>query len=290
MEQGKKYKDGLFRDYFGDKERLMSLINALLKLNITDVDEIEINTLEGVFFGNLKNDLSCIVQNKLIFITEAQSTPNPNMPARMLFYGTELIKDYLSKINKKLYGANLVKLAAPKFFVIYTGKREEPLYSELSLKDAFLDECTLDLKVKVININSKNASRFLKKSLPLKDYTLFLRLVRKFEKKGTSRPGAIRAAIKYAIEKGIMSEYLKSREAEVFNMVGFEWNEEEAKAYWKQEAFEDGMNKGEKKGKREGITFALKNLMDTMNLSADKAMDVLKIPTPDRRKYKKALI
>ena len=77
-------------------------------------------------------------------------------------------------------------------------------------------------------------------------------------------------------------------------MVGFEWNEEEAKAYWKQEAFEDGMNEGEKKGKREGrnegITFALKNLMDTMNLSADKAMDMLKIPALDRRKYKKALL
>jgi len=33
-------------------------------------------------------------------------------------------------------------------------------------------------------------------------------------------------------------------------MVGFEWNEEEAKAYWKQEAFEEGMNEGKKEAKK----------------------------------------
>jgi len=281
MQEGKKYKDGLFRDYFKEPKRLLSLVNALLNLDLKDESEIEINTLEGVFFDKLKNDLSCIAQDKIIFITEAQSTPNPNMPARMLFYGAELIKDYLARVKKKLYGAKLVKLAAPQFFVIYTGKESESLYTELSLKDAFLAESTLDLKVKVININSSEAEMFLESSLPLKHYTEFLHLVKKFEKDELTRGDAIRQAIKYAIQNNIMADYLSLKEGEVFNMVGFEWNEEEAKAYWREEAWEDGMEKGIEKAQ-----FAsLKNLMNNMNVSIEKAMDLLNITGDSRKKY-----
>ena len=152
MQNGAKYKDGLFRNYFSEPKRLLLLVNALLNLNIRDEKEIKINTLPGIFFGKLKNDLSCMVQDKTIFITEAQSTPNPNMPARMLFYSVELLKDYLNKANRKLYGTTLVKLAAPRFFVIYNGKKDDPLYDEMTLKDAFLAESTLNLTVKIINI------------------------------------------------------------------------------------------------------------------------------------------
>ena len=103
MPKAKNYKDGLFRDYFKEPKRLLSLVNALLKTDIKSEKEIEINTLEGVFFGSVKNDLSCLVRNEMIFITEAQSTPNANMPMRMLFYGSELIKNYLAKIDQKLW-------------------------------------------------------------------------------------------------------------------------------------------------------------------------------------------
>ena len=38
-----KYKDSMFRDYFNDKVRLLSLCNALLNTNFTNPDELEIN-------------------------------------------------------------------------------------------------------------------------------------------------------------------------------------------------------------------------------------------------------
>ena len=281
MQNGAKYKDGLFRDYFSEPKRLLLLVNALLNLNIRDEKEIKINTLPGIFFGKLKNDLSCMVQDKTIFITEAQSTPNPNMPARMLFYSVELLKDYLNKANRKLYGTTLVKLAAPRFFVIYNGKKDDPLYDEMTLKDAFLAESTLNLTVKIININSEKADELLGKCRPLKDYQRFLELVIKYEEDKISRADAIRAAIKYAIANDIMSNYLRAKQSEVFNMVDLEWDEKEAREYFKEE--------GREKGREEGQFLSLKNLMKNMNLSLEKAMEVLQIPGENRNKFQALL-
>lgn len=297
MKAGRNYRDGLFRDYFKEPKRLLSLANALLGTSVKDENEIEINTLEGVFFGSLKNDLSCIVQNTFLCITEAQSTTNPNMPMRMLFYSAELLKEYLVKIGKKLYGSQLVKVVAPKFFVIYLGDKEKSLYSELKLSDAFVSESSLNLTVTVINICSFEADILLKNCKPLKWYITFLDKASEYEKVGLKRPDAIREAIKWAISNGIMADYLKTREAEVYNMVGFEWNEEEAREYWKKEAREigwkegnevgkkEGKKEGEKEGEKRGIVISLKNLMKNMNLPLDKAMDVLQITGEDRKKY-----
>jgi hypothetical protein len=44
MQNGAKYKDGLFRDYFSEPKRLLLLVNALLNLNIRDEKEIKINS------------------------------------------------------------------------------------------------------------------------------------------------------------------------------------------------------------------------------------------------------
>ena len=65
-----KYRDGLFRDYFSDKNRLLDLCNALLGETGNNPEEIKITTLEGVFFGNLKNDLSCIYRNNFLVLIE----------------------------------------------------------------------------------------------------------------------------------------------------------------------------------------------------------------------------
>ena len=43
----RNYKDSIFRMLFKDKENLLSLYNALNKTDYTDVDELEITTLEN---------------------------------------------------------------------------------------------------------------------------------------------------------------------------------------------------------------------------------------------------
>ena len=62
-EGNKKYRDTVFRDYFNEPVRLLSLCNAILGTQYSDVAELKINTLEGIFFDNQKNDISCTIGN-----------------------------------------------------------------------------------------------------------------------------------------------------------------------------------------------------------------------------------
>ena len=98
-----KYRDGLFRDYFNDKVRLLSLCNALLGTDGKNPDEIIINTLEGVFFDELKNDISCLYRDRLLVIIEHQTSINENMPLRMLFYVTELFRQHIEPFKELLH-------------------------------------------------------------------------------------------------------------------------------------------------------------------------------------------
>lgn len=52
-----------------------------------------------------------------------------------------------------------------------------------------------------------------------------------------------------------------------------------------KQIYETGINDGKAKGKTESI----KNLMSTMNVSIDQAMDILKTP-PEERQYFKDLL
>ena len=52
-----------------------------------------------------------------------------------------------------------------------------------------------------------------------------------------------------------------------------------------KQIYEAGINDGKAKGKAKGI----KNLMSTMNVSIDQAMDILKTP-PEERQYFKDLL
>lgn len=53
--------DSVFRMLFSEKERLLSLYNALNGTDYTDPDELEINTLENAIYLGRKNDISFII-------------------------------------------------------------------------------------------------------------------------------------------------------------------------------------------------------------------------------------
>ena len=60
MEGNKKHKDRVFRKLFGyekNKGNLLELYNALNDSNYTNPDDLEINTLDDVFYMNMKNDV-----------------------------------------------------------------------------------------------------------------------------------------------------------------------------------------------------------------------------------------
>ena len=149
----KQYRNSVFCSYFNQPERLLSLCNAILGTSYTDPSKLSINTLEGVFFDDRKNDISCTIGNHFLVLVEHQTSVNDNMPLRCLSYVAELLNK-LVEDKQKLYRKTLIKFPAPRFFVLYDGDEAEPLKKEMRLSEAFDgDDRSLELVVTAYNIN-----------------------------------------------------------------------------------------------------------------------------------------
>ena len=80
-----KFKDSLFRAIFSEKKELLALYNALNGSHYQNPDDLIITTIGDVLYLGMKNDISFLIGQHLS-LYEAQSTWNPNMPLRGLFY------------------------------------------------------------------------------------------------------------------------------------------------------------------------------------------------------------
>lgn len=208
--ENKKYKDSVFVDIFYSDEtaekNLLSLYNALHNTELKNTELIRKIKVEDVLYMNFKNDLSAVIDHEILELMEHQSTINPNMPLRMLLY---LGRAYEQLVETEArYRTTLVKIPLPEFYVFYNGKRDCPAEQELRLSDAYRKipgRNSSELVVTVININSVKSHTILNKCRILKEYSLFIDMVRKYEKEenGTKK------AIEECIQNGILAEYLK---------------------------------------------------------------------------------
>ena len=85
----RQYKDRLFRFMFQDKQDLLSLYNAINGSSYENPDDLEIRTLDDTLYMGMKNDISFLIDSR-INLYEEQSSWNPNMPLRGLFYFSRL--------------------------------------------------------------------------------------------------------------------------------------------------------------------------------------------------------
>ena len=154
MPAKRTYKDSLFRNMFNNKARLRKLYRALSGCDV-DTRDIEINTLRGTFFSDVKNDISFRVGDRLVILLEQQSTWNMNMPLRFLWYLAKLYRGYVPKDMQ--YRKALVRLPAPEFYVLYNGREPQKDYQVLHLEDAFSEQSHGDsrlcLDVPCYNVN-----------------------------------------------------------------------------------------------------------------------------------------
>ena len=247
--ENREHKDSVFVDLFYQdetaKKNLLSLYNALHDTNYKDETIIRKVKIDDVLYKNFKNDISCEVNGQVLVFGEHMSTINRNMPLRCLMYVGRAYEQLVD--SKARYRTTLVKIATPEFYVFYNGEKEQPLEQVLSLSDAFMNpvgENSVELKVKVININSDKAHEVLDKCGILKEYSQFISTVRKY----SEEESAIKKAIKECIEKGILADYLKRKGSEVENMLIAEYSYEEDMQVKLQE--------GIWQGRREGITLS----------------------------------
>ena len=247
--ENREHKDSVFVDLFYQdetaKKNLLSLYNALHDTNYEDETIIRKVKIDDVLYKNFKNDISCEVNGLVLVFGEHQSTINRNMPLRCLMYVGRAYEQLVD--SKARYRTTLVKIPTPEFYVFYNGEKEQPLEQVLTLSDAFMNpvgENSVELKVKVININSDKAHEVLDKCGILKEYSQFISTVRKY----SYEESTIKKAIKECIEKGILADYLKRKGSEVENMLIAEYSYEEDMQVKLQEGIWEG--------RREGITLS----------------------------------
>ena len=249
----KKYKDTIFRMLFENKENLLSLYNAMNHKNYTDADALQVVTLENSIYMGMKNDLAFILDMNL-YLYEHQSTYNPNMPLRDLFYISNEYQKLV--VQKSLYSSVLQKIPAPKFVVFYNGTKEIEDISEFRLSSA--DECQtddpdLELRVTVLNVNEGHNQELMEHCQTLKEYAQYVAKVRKYTSLGElSLEEAVECAVEECIKEGILAEFLIQNRAEVISMSIFEYNKDEEEKKLRKAEFEAGLEEGRKAGIEEG--------------------------------------
>ena len=266
----RNYKDSVFVDLFAHditaKENFISLYNALhgtnLKVETTDVQPV---MLERVLYMKYYNDIAMLIDGKIVILIEHQSTINRNMPFRFLEYIARIYEKITTKDEK--FGRKLVKLPIPEFYVFYNGKDDYPTESIMKLSDAFMqldgklknqlenENYPLEISVKVININVDKENPILKRCEALKEYSEFIEQVRSNIENNVPEP--LTNAIKEAIKKGFLSDYLNRKSTEVQNMLLAEYDYDTDIAVQRREAFDDGFSAGEERGRNEGISIGL---------------------------------
>ena len=209
-------------------------------------------TLENAIYMGMKNDLAFIIDTEL-FLYEHQSTYNPNMPLRDLFY---ISSEYQKLVDKKsLYSSVLQKIPAPQFIVFYNGteKKKDSWVNHLS--EAFENlsgNPKLELEVLTININEGHNPELMEQCQTLKEYAQYVNCVRRYAKK-FELADAVEQAVDECIHKNILSEFLRKNKAEVIAMSIFEYDKEEEERKLRKAEYEAGVAAGMKDGMKAGI-------------------------------------
>lgn len=286
----RKHKDSLFRMIFNDREALLSLYNAVNDSNYMDSEAIMINTIEDVVYMGMKNDNSFLIANYLN-LYEAQSTWNPNMPLRGVFYFASLFRGYIAQNKLDIYSEKLIHLPIPQYIVFYNGTRNIGERMELRLSDSFFyeegepadckvdtggtDICdhdgeshiyhelnghsaqpALECVVTYLNINYGHNQEIVSKCRKLYEYSYLVEQIRIEVRSGKPIEEAVDNAVRQCIDEGILADFLRRHRAEVMDMILTEYDEDlhirSEKQISRKEGWEDGRKKGWEDGRKKG--------------------------------------
>lgn len=266
-----KYKDTVFRLLFREKKALLSLYNAVNGTNFDNVEDLEITTLENAVYLSMKNDVSFVFAFELN-LYEHQSTINPNMPLRDLFYVARQFQKMIPEA--KLYSSKAVKIPVPRFVVFYNGSADMPERVEYRLSDLFeknVKDPELELRVTAYNINPGMNEELLEGCRLLKEYMLFVEKIRqKYEFCG--RKESVNRAVDECIKEGILADFLRQQRAEVIAVSLYEYDQQGYVKMLKEECREEGREEG----RIEALKMIYNNLISKGTSEAE-ALSILQI-------------
>lgn len=206
-----------------------------------------------MIFKDRKNDLSFIIGGKLIILVEMQSTLSPNLALRFLVY---IARQYEQMFfTREIYSSKRIKVPTPEFYVFYDGKQDISLEQEVNLSDSFITKCdkiSLEMAVKIINVNYEKGARLLKECQTMAQYSRFIYLVRKKCQESGDIETAIREAIKECIKNNILEDFLQKNGGDVVSFLFEALTKEEMVELGREDGFEEGFEKGIDVGRNEG--------------------------------------
>ena len=255
----KKHKDTVFRMLYNDREKLLELYNALNGTVYENTGELEICTLENAIYMGFKNDVSFLFDSEMN-LYEHQSSFNPNMPLRDLFYISRQLQKYV--VGKTLYSSKLVQIPVPRFVVFYNGTQEQPERRLLRLSDAFEKKVSspeLEVTVTMLNINLGKNRELMEKCKTLREYCMFVECIRKYAAQMDIEE-AVERAVTECIRNDILADFLSAQRAEVIAMSIFEYNEEEEMKKIRADEYSIGIEAGKAEGTAEAILELLEDL------------------------------
>lgn len=255
LKENRECKNSVFVDLFYEDETAeendIALYNALHDEPLPPGTKVEKIRVHNELYMNFKNDVSFGIGGKLLVFAEHQSTVNENMPLRSLLY---LGRAYEQLVPvRKRYRKRRVPIPKPEIYTFYNGKEKWEKEKILKLSDAFImkdPNPAVELKVKVININPDQNHEVLDRCKVLKEYSIFVDTIRKYQEAGEEEP--YRKAIEECIEKNVLADYLRKKGSEVVNMLMSEYNYEDDIAEQREEAYEEGKKAGKELGLSEG--------------------------------------
>lgn len=255
LKENNKIKNSVLIDLFYEdesaKKNQIALYNALHEEKLPENASVRKLRIENTLYMHFQNDFSYEADEKILVIGEHQSTINYNMPLRCLMYIGRIYEGIVPVRDR--YKKAIVKLPKPEFYTFYNGK--EPMEKEcvLRLSEAFKVQDgtdTLELEVKVININTDAGHEILEKCPVMKEYSIFIDTIRKYQEAGENE--AYELAIHECIEKGILADYLQKKGSEVINMLKAEYDYELDIQVQREEAYEQGEEAGRQQGEKIG--------------------------------------
>ena len=229
-EVNREYKSSLFTYMLSHKEYALQVYNVLNNSNYTNPEDVEITTLENVVFINIRNDVSFVLDN-IFNLYEHQSTYNPNMPLRSLFYVSDSYERMIKEKNLNIFGSKLLKIPTPKCVVFYNGEKEYPEIDTLNLSDAFENKSTesdVQIRVTMRNSNDSHNKELLDKCEVLRGYSLYNEKFREYNKlEEVNKTEAAHKALDYCIQQNVLADFFKKRRNEVVGMI-LEYTAEQA--------------------------------------------------------------
>jgi hypothetical protein len=280
----REYKDRLFQFIFGREENkawTLSLYNAVNGTAYTNPNLVQINTIKEVLYLGMHNDTSFLLTDDMN-LYDQQSSYNPNMPLLMMQYAGNLYEKYIKENGLNKYGSELLKLPVPRLIVFYNGVKDTADETMLRLSDSFPEGPRPDIEVSVrlININHEQNKDLLDACEPLKEYSWLMQEIRS-NRKIMEIEDAVDKALADMPKEFVIRSFLEAHKVEVSGMLLTEYNEAETMELFKQ----DGIKEGRREGIEQNRIESIKNIMESFKVTAQQAMEALKIPVADQAKY-----